>query len=111
MTLTYHRRPGCQKPLLLIPEVRFQGPVQALVERSGGEVAAPVVVVSIGVGEEVSAQHGQRGSGAVRLSRGLQPQGREVVCDRAELGLEHPHTGTDGETDSSVESDRSYIQS
>ena len=38
------------------PEVPLEDPVEALVEGPGGVVAGPVVVVAVGVGEEVPGE-------------------------------------------------------
>lgn len=69
------------------PEVRLDHAVQALVKRSRGEIACPVVVLSVCVGEEISTENwevcrsGSLGH-AVRLVYSI-----EVVRERAELSL------------------------
>ena len=68
-----------------LPEVRLQDAVQALIEGPRGVVATPIVVVAVGVGEEVAADHRER-RGADAIARCL-PQSVEVVRDGAELGL------------------------
>ncbi len=65
------------------PQMVLGDPVQSLVEGSRGEVAAPVVVVAVRVGEEVSAEHGE----AARAARLALPHRAEVVRQRAELRL------------------------
>lgn len=49
----------------LVPETRFHGPIHAFVERSGCEVATPVMIVSVGVSEEVSTQGREQGLGTL----------------------------------------------
>lgn len=66
------------------PQRRLQHSVKPLVKRSGGEVAAPVVVVTVSVREEVAAQGRQ-----CRPGRGEEAVERaEVVGEGSELSLE-----------------------
>lgn len=56
-------RVSCTQPLprgparFSSPEVGLQHPVQALVERPRGEVACPVVILPVRIGEEIPSQH------------------------------------------------------
>lgn len=69
------------------PQRGLQHSVKPLVKRSGGEVAAPVVVVTVGVREEVAAQGRQ-----CRPGRGEEAVERaEVVGEGSELSLEEEH--------------------
>lgn len=56
------------------PQRGLQHSVKPLVKRSGGEVAAPVVVVTVSVREEVATQRWQR-----------RPRGGEEAMERAEV--------------------------
>ena len=58
-----------------------------LVERPGGVVAAPVVFISVGVGEEISTQGGVPFGLLPRRGVRLLPYRREVVTQCAKLGL------------------------
>ena len=71
----------------LIPEVPLKDPVHALVEWPGGVVAGPVVVVAVGVGEEVPGEGLEHALLLPRLRLRLLPQRAEVVAQGAELDL------------------------
>lgn len=70
------------------PEVRLYHTIQALVKGPRGEIAGPVVVFTVCVGKEISAEHRElSGSGSlghsVRFVHSI-----EVVCESPKLSLE-----------------------
>lgn len=73
--------------LLCSPEVGLEHAVQVLVKGPGGVVAAPVVVLTVGVGEEVAAQHGEVGRPCAGGHVFGFVHGIEVVRQGPELGL------------------------
>ena len=76
-----------------IPLVAFDDTVHRLVERSRREVAAPVMVVTVGVREEVTGQDGvpsrnvMSNIGQLTSSSGSLSQSTEIVgkCSKADL--------------------------
>ena len=72
------------------PQVGFQHAVQVFLEGAGGEVAAPVVVVAVSVGEEVPGQGGEEGGRGPHLFM----HSIEVVRQRPKLTL-HTHKNHD----------------
>jgi len=86
-------RAACMQPLpqgpaqLSSPEVGLQHPVQALVERPGGVVACPVVVLPVRVGEEIPTQHREPGRLHARHDAHLLVQSVKVVGERPKLCL------------------------
>lgn len=70
------------------PEVGLQHPVQALVERPGGEVACPVVILPVGIGEEIPSQNWEPGWSHPRHDAHFLVQGIKVVRECAKLCLQ-----------------------
>ncbi len=66
----------------------FDDAVEALVKGPGGEVAGPVVVLAVGVGEEIAAERREAG-GVPRLRARPLPHRPEVIRQRAEPRLQH----------------------
>lgn len=71
------------------PQRGLQHSVEPLVKRPGGEVAAPVVVVAVGVREEVAAKRRQR---RPRCREGA-VEGAEVVGEGSKLSLGEEEKG------------------
>ena len=69
------------------PKISFQNPVHVLVERSGGVVAGPVVIVSISVGEEIAGKRREESGLGLLLSCALFPELGEVIFEGSELEL------------------------
>lgn len=68
----------------------FQDPVQALVEGPGSVIACPVMVLSVGIGEEIPAQHGKPWGPCPRLYPCPLVQSVKIVREGAKLGLWGP---------------------
>lgn len=71
-----------------LPEVGLQHAVQVLVEGPGGEVAAPVVILSIRVHKEVPAQHGESRRPRTLSHTILLVDRIKIVRESSELGLQ-----------------------
>lgn len=85
--------PLCSPPLStcrVSPQVGFQDAVQALVERPGGVIACPVMVLPVRIGEEISTQHRKPWRPGPWLHARPLVQGIEVVGESAKLGLWGP---------------------
>lgn len=70
------------------PEVGLQHPVQALVERPGGVVARPVVILPVRIGEEIPTQHREPRRLHPRHNAHLLVQSIKVVRERPKLCLQ-----------------------